>query len=169
MWNSFAAMTGGAAAGLTGLIFIVVGLRYDPVATSQEHRNRAAQALALLSTVTVASSLITMPQASAALGIELILIAVISATLLKTFDTAARRDRHARPSAELAVVQVVFVTGIALGGLLVLLGVGWALYPYAVSALVGLVGAVYGAWIFLTRAGNAPAEVSRVDQATQKA
>lgn len=155
MWTTFAAMTGGAAAGLTGLIFIVVAFRFDTIAVSQEYRNRAAQTLSLFSTVTVVSALITVPQYDQALGIEMMLVALISAALLTSLDSAARRGRTSRPSAELVVGQSLFVVGIALSGLLILLNRDWGLYFYVMSAIVGLVWGVYGAWIFLTRAGMA--------------
>lgn len=154
MWTTFAAMTGGASAGLTGLIFIVVAFRFDTIAVSQEYRNRAAQTLSLFSTVTVVSALITVPQPDQALGVEMLLAALISAALLTSLDKAARRGRTSRPSAELVVGQSLFVAGTALSGLLILLGRDWGLYCYVVSAIIGLVWGVYGAWIFLTRAGT---------------
>ncbi|WP_420593893.1 hypothetical protein [Deinococcus sp.] len=153
MWNPFAALIGGAAAGLTGLIFIVVAFRFDPIAVSQEYRNRAAQTLLLFLTVTVVSALVIVPQPSQALGTEMILAALISAVLLTFLGAAARRGQPTGPSAELLVGQSLFVIGLALSGLLVLLHRDWGLYFYAMSVVVGLVWGVYGAWIFLTRAG----------------
>jgi hypothetical protein len=47
----------------------------------------------------------------------------------------------------------VFVACVAAGGLLLLLGQQWGMYLYVVSAVVGLVTGVLGAWTFLTRAG----------------
>jgi hypothetical protein len=152
VWTTFAALTGGAAAGLTGLIFIVVAFRFDTIAVSQEYRNRAAQALSLFSTVTVVAALVTVPQSNEALGIEMMLVALIITTLLTSLDAAAR-EQAARASIDLVIGQTLFVAGIALGGLFVLLGWNWGMYFYSASAIVGLVWGVYGAWIFLTRAG----------------
>lgn len=161
MWTTFAALTGGASAGLTGLIFIVVAFRFDTIAVSQEYRNRAAQTLSLFSTVTVVSALITVPQPDQALGVEMMLAALISAALLTALDKAARQGRTSRPSAELVVGQSLFVVGIALSGLLVLMNRDWGLYFYVMSAIIGLVWGVYGAWIFLTRAGAPPTDHTR--------
>lgn len=158
MWTTFAAMTGGASAGLTGLVFIVVAFRFDTIAVSQEYRNRAAQTLVLFSTVTVVSALITVPQHNQALGIEMMLAALTSAAFLVSLDSAARREQTSRPNAELVVGQSLFVVGIALSGLLLLLNRDWSLYFYVTSAIVGLVWGVYGAWIFLTQAGMALTE-----------
>jgi hypothetical protein len=90
MWTSFAAATGGAAAGLTGLTFIVVAIRFDALAVSDEHRSRAAQTLSLYVIVTVVGALITVPQYTRALGVEMLAIALISAVILTTLDKAAR-------------------------------------------------------------------------------
>lgn len=50
-WSTFAVIAGGAAAALTGLLFVAVSIRIDVIAKSQELRNRAAQTLALFLTV----------------------------------------------------------------------------------------------------------------------
>lgn len=153
MWNSFAAVAGGASAGLTGLTFLVVAFRFETIAVSQEYRSRAAQTLSLFSTVTVIAALITVPQYAQALGIELMLVALISAALLRSLDSAARREQTTRPSAALALALVLFVAFIAASGLLILLGEDWGMYFAVAGALLGLVWGVYGAWTFLTKAG----------------
>jgi hypothetical protein len=56
MWNTFAAVSGGAAGGLTGLIFPVVSFRFETLGASEEYRSRAAQVLSLFLTVTVLRS-----------------------------------------------------------------------------------------------------------------
>ena len=50
-WDTFAAISGGAAATLTGLLFVAVSIRIASIARSQELRNRAAQTLSLFGTV----------------------------------------------------------------------------------------------------------------------
>lgn len=157
MWRNFAAVTGGAAAGLTGLTFIVVAFRFDTLAVSEEYRNRAAQTLSLFLTIIVLAALITVPQPLQALGAEMVAIAVVSAVLLRSLDSAARRQQETRPSISLRVGLIVFVAAMAASGLALLLGLDWGMYFYVVSALIALVWGVNGAWIFLTRAGMDPA------------
>ncbi|MFE7889501.1 hypothetical protein [Streptomyces sp. NPDC057412] len=154
MWTTFAATVGGSAAGLTGLTFIVVAFRFDVVATSQEYRNRAAQTVSLFLTTTVTASLITLPQPTSALGVELLAAAAASATLLSVLDQAARRgtSRHARPT--LVVALVAFAAGIATAGAFAVTGSTKGLGFYAASALLGLTWGVYGTWVFLTQAGT---------------
>ncbi|MGW3680697.1 hypothetical protein [Streptomyces prasinus] len=153
MWTTFAATVGGSAAGLTGLTFIVVAFRFDVVATSQEYRNRAAQTVSLFLTTTVTASLVTLPQPTWALGVELLVAAAASASLLSVLDHAARRgtSQHARPI--LVVALVVFAAGIA-AGLFATVGSTNGMGFYAASSLLGLMWGVYGTWVFLTQAGT---------------
>jgi hypothetical protein len=82
-WDTFATITGGAAAALTGLLFVAVSIRIDYIARSQELRNRAAQTLSLFGTVLVIAVLVAIPgQGYRALGIELLVLAVIASTWL---------------------------------------------------------------------------------------
>lgn len=162
MWNTFAAVSGGAAGGLTGLIFIVVSFRYQTLAVSEEYRSRAAQTLALFLTVTVVAVLITVPQHDVALGTEMVLVALVCGTLLRSLDGTARRSQTTRPSAALVGAFIVFIACIGVSGLLVALGQEWGRYLYVVSAVDGLVCGAYGAWTFLTRAGNSTTESASV-------
>ncbi len=157
MWTTFAAVTGGGSGGLASLIFLVVAFRFDTIAVSQEYRSRAAQSLTLFLTITVIAVLLTVPQYSEALGIELMLAALASAALLTSLDSAARQEQTTPTDTALACALTVFVSFIAASGLLTLLGAGWGMYFYAVSAVTGLVSGVYGAWTFLTQAGMAAA------------
>lgn len=153
MWTSFAAASGGAAAGLTGLTFIVLAIRFDTLAVSEEYRSRAAQTLSLYVILTVVGVLITVPQDLRALGVEMFAVAVVSATLLTALDAAARRPQTTPPNLMLMLALGVFVVCIAASGLLLLLGQQWGMYLYVVSAVLGLVSGVLGAWTFLTQAG----------------
>lgn len=155
-WISFAGVTGGASAGLTGLTFIVVSFRFDTIAVSQELRSRAAQTLSLFLTVTVVAVLITVPQPLPALGVEMVLVAVASAVVLMLLNSAALREQTTRPSVALRWALAIFVGCIAVAGLLAVLGAQWGMYFYVVSAITGLVWGIHGAWTFLTRAGMHP-------------
>lgn len=150
MWTSFAAATGGAAAGLTGLTFIVVAIRFDELAISTEHRSRAAQILSMYSTITVVGVLMTVPQYNWALGAEMLLVALISAKVLSSLDSNARREQTTPSNAALTLALTVFLGCIALSGTLLLCGQHWAMFLYVVSAVIGLVLGVLGAWTFLT-------------------
>jgi hypothetical protein len=77
-WSTFAVIAGGAAAGLTGLLFVAVSIRIDVIAKSQELRNRAAQTLTLFVSVLFIALLLSIPNQSVRLlGLELLALAVL--------------------------------------------------------------------------------------------
>lgn len=153
MWTTFAAVTGGTAGGLSSLVFLVVAFRFDTIAVSQEYRNRAAQSLTLFMTITVVAVLLTVPQNTRALGIEMVLVALLSASLLTFLDSAAQQQQTISTSRVLTCALSLFVGCAPASGLLILSGEQWGMYFYVASAVIGLLSGVYGAWIFLTRAG----------------
>ena len=153
MWTTFAGAAGGAAAGLTGLTFIVVAVRYDTLAVSEEYRNRAAQTISLYLTITVAAILITVPQPVQALGIEMMVIAVLSGLLLTSLDSRARRHQTRPVNRALVIGLSAFVATVLASGLTLALGHDWGLFFFVASAALALVVGVTGAWTFLTRAG----------------
>ena len=158
MWTTFAAVTGGAAGGLTRLTFLVFAVRFDVTAGSDEYRSRAAQTLSLFLTVTVVAVLLSVPRHSRALGGEMVCAALVSGAVLWSLDSTARRVQTSGPSATPILALSAFI---AAAGLPLLTGLEWGRYLYVVSALVGLVAGVYGTWLFLTQAGTARARESR--------
>jgi hypothetical protein len=99
-WATFATVAGGAAAGLTGLLFVAVSIRIDVVAKSQELRNRAAQTLALSVTVLFIAILLSIPdQSLRVLGVELVALAVIAGGGLVVLDRRAKPPAQHDPQA----------------------------------------------------------------------
>ena len=105
-WDAFATIAGGAAAALTGLLFVAVSIRADYIARSQELRNRAAQTLILFGTVLVIAVFVAIPgQGYRTLGVELLAVAWPLA-LASTSWTGARKPagairrsrRYSKPS-----------------------------------------------------------------------
>jgi hypothetical protein len=90
-WSTFATVAGGAAAGLTGLLFVAVSIRTDVIAKSEELRNRAAQTLALFVTVLFIAILLSIPdQSLRVLRVELVALAVITGGGMLALDRRAR-------------------------------------------------------------------------------
>lgn len=74
-WHDFFVMLGGAAAALTGLVFVALSLHVDRVAADPFHRFRAGVSLAGLSSVVFVSGAVLVPtQSHEAVGIEVILV-----------------------------------------------------------------------------------------------
>jgi hypothetical protein len=154
-WDTFAEICGGAAATMTGLLFVAVSIRITSIARSQELRNRAAQTLGLFGIVLVTSALIAIPgQAYRALGTELVVLAVIAGTGLYILDRRARGEKSSEPIAPvLEAVTPTTITSLLLlaAGIVLVLGVHAGLYVLVGPVFVALLGGVTSAWLFLTR------------------
>jgi hypothetical protein len=158
-WATFATVAGGAAAGLTGLLFVAVSIRVDVIAKSQELRTRAAQTLALFVTVLFIAVLLSIPdQAQAVLGSELIALGLLNGAV----NLALNRRALSSPAAggtERAVAVLLdavapnAVTSIltAIAGILLLAGVDAGLDVLVLPVLFALAGGVWSAWLLLTK------------------
>jgi hypothetical protein len=157
-WSTFATVAGGAAAGLTGLLFVAVSIRTDVIAKSQELRNRAAQTLALFFTVLVIAILLSIPdQSFRLLGVELIALALITGVGLSVLGRRARGAQDPADATGHAVASILNAvapndtTSILLGiaGLLLVFGVHAGLDVLVLPVLVALAGGVASAWLLL--------------------
>src|SRR6516164_430989 len=88
MWLGFGEALAAVAGALTGLLFVAVSVKSDVLAASRSLSSRAAQTLALL----LIAVLLVAPQPPAALGAELLALAVVSGMALFILD---RRAGHA--------------------------------------------------------------------------
>jgi hypothetical protein len=153
--ETFAEITDGAAATLTGLLFVAVSIRIDYIARSRELRNRAAQTLCLFGAVLITAVLLAIPgQAYRTLGLELIVLAVITSVSLYLLDRRAKINRSSEPIARvLEVLAPNQITSVLLlvPGILLALGERAGLYVLIVPMLEALVGGVVNAWLFLTK------------------
>ena len=154
-WDTFAEISGSAAATLTGLLFVAVSIRITYIARSQELRNRAAQTLGLFGIVLIISILIAIPQqAYRTLGAELVVLAVVAGTGLYILDRRAKGERSNQAIAPvLEAVTPTTITSLLLlaAGTVLLIGVPAGLYVLAGPVLVALVGGVTSAWLLLTK------------------
>jgi hypothetical protein len=154
-WDTFAAICGGAAATLTGLLFVAVSIRIAFIAKSQELRNRAAQTLCLFGMVIVISALIAVPgQAYRALGVELVVLAVIAGTGFQVLDRRAKGEKSNQAIGPvLEAVTPTTITSLLLlaAGIVLVLGVHAGLYVLVGPVFVALVGGITSAWLFLTK------------------
>lgn len=159
-WGTFATVTGAAAAGLTGLLFVAVSIRIGVIGESQELRNRAAQTLALFVTVLFVAILLSIPDRSVrVLGIEVVALAVITGVAMLVLDRRARaasseRDDRARNVASiLDAVAPNAVTSVLLlvAGVLLVLGLHAGLDVLVLPVIAALAGGVVSAWLLLTK------------------
>ena len=154
-WDAFATIAGGAAAALTGLLFVAVSIRADYIARSQELRNRAAQTLLLFGTVLVIAILMAIPgQGYRALGAELLALAAIASAGLLVLDRRAKASRTNQAIARvLEAVTPNLVTSVLLlaAGIVLVLDLEAGLYVLVAPVLTALLGGVVSAWLLLTK------------------
>ena len=159
-WATFATLSGGAAAALTGLLFVAVSIRIEFIAKSTELRSRAAQTLTLFVIPLVISILLSIPdQGYRVLGAELVLLAAIGGGVLLRLGRQATVSSGAHDTSAEAVALLLdavapnWVTSVLLviAGMLLLFGVHAGLYVLVLPVLVALVGGVLSAWLVLTK------------------
>jgi hypothetical protein len=159
-WGTFATVAGGAAAGLTGLLFVAVSIQVGVIAKSQELRNRAAQTLSLFVTVLFIAVVLSIPdQSDRLLGAELVALALITGASHVVLDRRAKVDAAPRDGAAHAVALLLdavtpnAVTSALLlvAGLLLVFGLGAGLDVLVLPVCTGLAGGVTSAWLLLTK------------------
>jgi hypothetical protein len=153
-------VAGGAAAGLTGLLFVAVSIRIGVIGKSQELRNRAAQTLALFVTVLSVAVFLSIPdQSLLVLAIELVALAVIIGVAMLVLDRRARAESSERNDEASNVVLILdavapnTVTAVLLlvAGLLLVSGLHAGLDVLVLPVMAALVGGVVSAWLLVTK------------------
>lgn len=157
-WDSFATVAGDVSGALIGLIFVAVSIRIDVISQSAELRNRAAQTVGLFTAVLLVAGAIALPgQERWMVGIEMIVIAALTATTLIVLERRAKTDKAKRPiSHMLDVIAPRTLTCVLLGvaGLLLVAGSAIGLYVIVLATAVATVGGIASAWLFLTSIGH---------------
>ncbi len=152
-WVPFFAAVIAAAAGLSGLLFFAVSINFERILKdSQFLPARAAETLATLLLVMISSALTLIPQSTRLLGLEIVIVVV---PMLVITVRSQLRHRRKRPDDPLLwTISRMVGTALAtvpgtLGGLSLAVHWGGGFYWLAPTALLGIVGAAYNAWVLL--------------------
>jgi hypothetical protein len=139
-WHEAYVVLGGAAAALAGLIIVAVSVRADQIMAMPHWRLRARNNTMSMISIMVASILVLLPQEPFLLGVELIVLNLLCATLLPG-RVILYQLRH-RTDASLHVPLLAFLLYLvaAAGGVSLIVGWGGGLY---------LITAAYSAYMFL--------------------
>ena len=151
-WAAFFTAVTGAAAALVGLLFVAVSINLDNILKNAMLPARAAETLAVLLFVVISSALALVPQDVELLGAEILVIAVPLTVI--TFRSQLKFQRQNPDSPLLWSVSRVAASGAALvpgtiAGVSLAAHWGGGLYWLVATALFGLAGAVYSAWVLL--------------------
>jgi hypothetical protein len=151
-WHEFAVATVGAAATLTGLLFVAISINLDRILEIDRLPRRAAGTLALLLTLLIAGLFVLAPgQRNVAVGVEL---AATGATLGLVAGFVAVRTKRAAGDPLVwtvgpLVTLLVPAAALLLAGITLASSAGGGLYWLLAVAVVGFVGAVADAWVLL--------------------
>jgi len=153
LWAPFFTALIAAAAALTGLLFVAVSINLDRILQGGRFLPlRAAESLAILLLVVIGSAIVLIPQNTRLMGAELLILAVPMLVFMVWSQLQQRRARPDDPA--LWTVSWMTSTAIAtvpatIAGISLAAHWGGGFYWLAATALLGLIGAVYGAWVLL--------------------
>jgi hypothetical protein len=153
MWLGFGEAVAAVAGALTGLLFVALSVKGDVLAKSLSLSSRAAQTLVLFMSSVLTAVLLVAPQPAAALGWELLAVAVVSGIALLILDRRAGHSANQGVARYIERFSPNTITAVLIGiaGVTFLLKAGGGLYWLIPATVASLGGGVVNAWLFLVR------------------
>ena len=159
-WESFYVMAGGAAAVLTGLIFVAVSLHRHSIMDSVLHRDRAWSSVALLMSQLFISMAVLVPaQPDWLLGAEIDLIAAfwVYRTLLVNRRLGPAMRSLDRPNARWRIEWVAWMIWLIalVAGAIALTAANGVGFPLLAVAMVGMSGfGIWSSWVLISEVAD---------------
>jgi hypothetical protein len=153
LWLGFGEALAAVAGSLTGLLFVAVSIKSNVLAASRSLASRAAQTLVLFMISVMSALLLVSPQPRAALGAELLGLAMVSGVVLIILDRRAGHGSKQRVARYVERFSPNTISALLVGiaGLTFLLKSGGGLYWLIPTAVASLLGGVANAWLFLIK------------------
>lgn len=150
-WHEFFVATAGAAAALTGLLFVAISINLDRILQYPELPVRAGATLAVLVSLLLAASFSLTPgQTARALGVEIACLGGVISAL--TVWAMVRQRREGETAAwNFQRIAIVVVPSIALlgGGVSLLVRAGGGMYWILGATVLGFIAAAINSWVLL--------------------
>ena len=150
-WHDFFIGTIGAAAALTGLLFVAISINLDQVLKYAGLPGRAAGTLGMLVSALIVSGFALAPgQSDRILGIEIAAVGTVAA-VQAVWVSRVKEGPTERWSWRVEHAATLLLPGIALivGGVSVALGATGGLYWVLGAILLAFVSAAVNAWVLL--------------------
>ena len=151
-WHDMFVAMAGAAAALTGLIFVAVSINLERVLKFPALPPRAVETLSILIGLLVLSVFVLVPgQSLTALGTEILVLGVVMGTALLTKRIRLPRAAGQPLTWTVTPVGVILAATLpmAAAGISVLVRGGGGLYWLVAALILGFAGVVLNAWILL--------------------
>lgn len=152
LWHDLFVAMAGAAAALTGLIFVAVSISLEQILKYRALPVRAVETLSILLGLLLLSVFILIPgQSLTALGLEMLILGAVMAAVLLVRRYRVPRAPNEPLTWTLTPTAVILVSTLPMiaAGISVLVGGGGGLYWLVPELIGGFVGAVFNAWILL--------------------
>jgi hypothetical protein len=154
-WQNFYVMVGGAAAALTGLLFVAMSLHSKAIIAHPLHGTRAVGTLLSLMTQLFVAGTVLIPQSTVALGIEVEVAALLSViqtvrAVVVTLGTAERRVRSRTRTALEGIGAAIWILLFLASGISLIAHAGGGLYLLAAVMPFMFGWNVYVAWVLIT-------------------
>jgi hypothetical protein len=148
-WHDFFLGTIGAAAALTGLLFVAISINLEQILKYPQLPGRAAGTLGILVSALVVSGFALAPgQGTRALGIEIAVVGVVVASqalLVVRVRADTPKSWAIEHVATLLLPSIAFIVG----GVSLVAGAGGGLYWVLAGVLLVFVSASVNAWVLL--------------------
>jgi hypothetical protein len=151
-WHDLFVASVGAAAALTGLIFVAVSINLAQILADRRLPTRAAETLVVLLGLLFVSVFTLVPsQARTVLGSEIGVLGLVMAVIL--LPRRRKVPREAGEPLTWSLVPLLVILGSTIpmigAGISVLAGAGGGLYWLVPELILGFTGAILNAWILL--------------------
>ncbi len=150
-WENFFVAEVGAAAAMTGLLFVAVSINLRQILEVKHLPERAGETLIVLLAVLIIASFGLVPRQSAcAFGLEMSLVGFCTWLFSVRRQMIAYRDQHVRQwIATRAAMTQGATLPFVLGGALLATGHAWAIYAVVPGTLLSFAAGALNAWVFL--------------------